>query len=127
MTNVQIIRTAAGEELVVLPKDEYEALVAAVAEADEDAADIAIYDDRKKDLTGQDDRLPPEVSDLILRGNTRLKAIRAWRGLAQQDVAAEVGLAQGYLSELESGRKAGSNETLVVLARVLDVPLKWLV
>lgn len=127
MTNVQIIRTAAGEELVVLPKDEYEALVAAVAEADEDAADIAIYDDRKKDLTGQDDRLPPEVSDLILRGNTRLKAIRAWRGLAQQDVAAKVGLAQGYLSELESGRKAGSSETLVVLARVLDVPLKWLV
>lgn len=126
MGNVQIIRTESGEELIVLPRDEYEALVAAASEADEDAADIAMYDARKAELTGTDDTLPPKVGDLVLRGHTRLKAIRTWRGLVQSDVAAEAGIAQGYLSDLESGRKAGSAETIEKLARILDVPTKWL-
>lgn len=126
MTDVQIIRTAAGEELVVIPKVDYDALVAAAGDFDEDAADIAMYDARKAELTGQDDHLPLELSDLMLRGQSRLKAIRNWRGLAQQDVATKAGVAQGYLSDLENGRKSGSADTLASLGRVLDVPLKWL-
>lgn len=127
MSTVQIIRTASGEELVVLPRGEYEALLAAVAEAEEDAADIAMYDARKAALTGESDLLPAQVGDLMLKGNTRLKAIRIWRGLAQGEVASRAGLAQGYLSDLESGRKTGSPEKLAILARLLDVPEKWLV
>ncbi|MEX0405710.1 helix-turn-helix transcriptional regulator [Aquibium sp. LZ166] len=92
---------------------------------DEDAADIAMYDARKAELTGRDDALPREVGDLVLRGHTRLKAIRTWCGLVQRDVAAEAGIAQGYLSDLESGRKTGSMETIEKLARILDVPIKW--
>lgn len=127
MNDVQIIRTASGEELVVLPKKDYDALVAAAMDADEDAADIDMYDARKSALGATDDLLPAEVSDLMLRGQTRLKAIRTWRGVAQREVAEKAGLAQGYVSDLENGRKSGSAETLTVLARLLDVPAKWLV
>lgn len=51
MGNVQIIRTPSGEELVVLPRADYEALLAAAAEGDEDADDVALYDARKAELT----------------------------------------------------------------------------
>jgi len=127
MNDVQIIRTASGEELVVLPKDDYDALVAAAMDMDEDAADIAMYDARKSALGAEDDLLPVDVSDLMLRGQTRLKAIRTWRGVAQREVAKKAGIAQGYLSDLENGRKSGSTETLSTLARLLDVPAKWLI
>ena len=88
MTNPQIIKTPGGEELVVLPRAEYEALVAAAAEAEEDDADALVYDARKAALgVGLDARLPPEVSTAILRGDSLLRALRKWRGLTQIDLA----------------------------------------
>jgi len=51
MGNVQIIRTPSGEELVVLPRADYDALLAAACDADEDADDLALYDARKSELT----------------------------------------------------------------------------
>lgn len=46
----QTITTPRGDEMVVISKAEYDALVAAAnirAEAEEDADDVAIYDARK--------------------------------------------------------------------------------
>ena len=75
MNEPQIIRTAAGEELVVLSRAEYDALVAAADEATEDEEDIAIYDARKvrtrswrRDATGGSEfpnvaRLQPACSN----------------------------------------------------------------
>ena len=51
MSPPQIIRTPNGEELVVLPRAEYEALVERAAHDDEDAEDVAVYDARKAELT----------------------------------------------------------------------------
>lgn len=80
----QIIRTAAGEELVVIPKSDYDELIAAYSEAEEDAADLAIYDARKKELEeGSNAALPAEVSASLLRGDSLLKAFRKWRGMTQ--------------------------------------------
>ena len=127
MSSIQIIHTPSGDELVVLPRAEYEALVAAAGDADEDAADIAMYDARKAAL-GRDPNpsLAPEVSAMLLRGHTRLRALRKWRGIPQFRLAASAGIAQGYLSDLEHGRKSGSAETIVALAQALDVPGDWL-
>jgi DNA-binding transcriptional regulator YiaG len=94
---------------------------------DEDDADVAIYDLRKADLAaGHDDVLPVEVSQALLRGDSRLKAIRKWRGLTQSQLCRRIGMGQGYLSELESGRKRGGSDTLAVLAAALEVPAAWL-
>ena len=124
MAEPQIIRTPSGEEMVVIPRREYERLIAAAH--DEDADDVAIYDARKAELSGDPDALlPAQVSAAMLRGDSRFKALRRWRGLSQSALAAKAGVGQGYLSDIENRRRAGAPETLERLARALDVPVKW--
>jgi hypothetical protein len=79
MSAPQIIRTPNGEELVV-PRAEYEALLARADHEGEDADDVVICDARKAELTADGVVLPSEASAAILRGETRLKATRNWRG-----------------------------------------------
>jgi len=122
MNAPQIIRTPGGEELVVLPLADYEALL---DRADHDA-DIAIYEARKAELTAGGVVLPPEVSAAILRGDSRLKAIRHWRDETQVHLSFKTNISQGYLSDLESGRRTGTPETVAKLAQALDVPVEWL-
>ena len=126
MSAPQIILTPGGEELVVLPRADYEALVERADPEPEDADDIAIYDARKAQLSADGAVLPLEVSAAILRGDSRLKAIRRWRDKTQLDLNSKTGLGQGYLSDLETGRRKGSAETLAMLARALDVPVDWI-
>jgi DNA-binding XRE family transcriptional regulator len=126
MSAVQIIRTPAGEELVVLPRADYDALVER-ADYDEDAADVAIYDARKAELAAGDAVLmPPQVSAAILRGQSRLKAVRLHCNVAQAEVAHKAGIGQGYLSDLENGRRAGTPETLAKIADALGAPIEWI-
>ena len=127
--NPQIIKSPGGEEMIVIPKAEYDALVqAARARADdaaEDAADAAIYLARKAAL-GDHGALPPEVSAAILRGEKARAAIRKWRKLTQVEVAERVGISQGALSDIESGRREPSDEVAEEMAKALDVPKEWI-
>jgi len=126
MADPQFIRTPKGEELVVLTRADYDELVAA-AEFDEDAADAALYDERKGDLAaGRDEVLPGPINDGLLHGESRIKAIRKWRGLSQTELAERAGIGQSYLSELETRHKQGAADTLLSLAKALDVPANWL-
>ncbi len=126
MRSPQIIRTPDGEELVVLPRADYEALVERADHEAEDAEDVAIYDARKAELAAGGGILPPEVSAAILRGDSRLKAIRNWRGETQLHLTFKTGIAQGYLSDLENGRRRGTSDTIAKLALALNVPAEWL-
>jgi DNA-binding XRE family transcriptional regulator len=126
MSAPQIIRTSSGEELVVLPRHEYEALLDRADRAAEDDEDVAIYDARKAELATGDRILPAEVSAAVLRGESRLKAIRNWRDLTQQHLEFKTGIGQGYLSDLEKGRRTGTPETIAKLAQALEVPVEWL-
>lgn len=127
MGDPQFIRTPSGEELVVLTRADYDALLEALAEAEEDAADLAVYDACKAELGAADDVLPSAVNAALLRGARLLEALRDWRGMTQTRLAEATGLAQGYLSDLERGRRQGSPETLAKIAAALEVPAKWLV
>jgi DNA-binding XRE family transcriptional regulator len=126
MSAPQIIRTPSGEELVVLPRVEYEALLERADHEAEDAGDVAIYDTRKAELAAGGVVLPPEVSAAILRGESRLKAIRNWRDVTQMELTFRTDISQGYLSDLESGRRTGTPETIAKLAQALNVPVEWL-
>jgi helix-turn-helix protein len=108
----------------LLLRAEYEALLNRAD--DEDANDVAVYDARKAELAAGGVVLPPEVSAAILRGESRLKAIRNWRGETQLHLNFKTGIGQGYLSDLESGRRTGTPETIAKLAQALDVPVEWL-
>jgi DNA-binding XRE family transcriptional regulator len=121
----QIIKTPTGEELVVIPKADYEALLHAAEEALEDAADVAVYDERKARLKTEKP-LPADVTMEILRGSSRLKALRKWRRLTQAELATTVGVSQGFLSDLESNRRKPSAQTSAMLAKALDIPGEWI-
>jgi DNA-binding XRE family transcriptional regulator len=125
MNAPQIIKTSTGEELVVIPKADYEALLHAAEEAAEDAADVAIYDERKAAL-GTEKALPADVTIDILRGSSRLKALRNWRNLTQAELASAIGVSQGFLSDLESNRRKPSAQTSAMLVKTLDVPAEWI-
>lgn len=119
---IKTIESESGEELVVLSRREYDALLARAG--DEDA------EDRMTLLLAAEARgeapLPEAVSTAILAGDSPLKAIRRWRGLTQVELATAAGLTQSFLSEIESGAKSGSAETLTRLAAALNVPAGWL-
>jgi transcriptional regulator with XRE-family HTH domain len=125
--DIQTLRTASGDELVVLSRRDYEDLVALAEQATEDAEDVAIYDARKAQVAEAGEvALPEAVTAALLRGDSLLEAIRVWRGLSQTAVAEQTGLGQGYLSDLEARRRGGAAETLGKLAAALAVPLTWL-
>jgi DNA-binding XRE family transcriptional regulator len=127
MGHVQIVKTPSGDEMVVIPKAEYDELLRLATEAAEDAADVAAYDAAMAEIAADPGPLPPQVSALMLKGDRLLAAIRKWRGLTQVEVSTAAGIAQGYLSDLEAGRRHGSLETLRSLAKAMDVPESWLV
>jgi transcriptional regulator with XRE-family HTH domain len=55
------------------------------------------------------------------------RAIRKFRGLTQIDVAKKAGLRQGYIADIEAGKKRGSATSLKAIAAALGVPLDVLV
>jgi hypothetical protein len=88
----QTITSPSGDELVVLPRSDYEALVAAASARDEDADDIAIYDRRRAELAqGLGASLPPEVSARLLKEESLLKALRNWRDMTQMELSFRTG------------------------------------
>ncbi|GAA2342559.1 helix-turn-helix domain-containing protein [Saccharopolyspora halophila] len=64
--------------------------------------------------------------ELVKVVGDNLKAARLQHGLSLSEVARRAGIGKGTLSELESGRRNPTLETLYALATVLDVPLGWL-
>ena len=126
MNGPQFIKSPTGEEMVVLSKAEYEALLLLLEEAEEDADDRAIYDLRKAEL-GDTPLLPAAVSSAMLRGDSLLKALREWKGMTQSNLAKASGLGQGYLSDMENRKRTASKETLERIAKILQLPDGWLV
>ena len=128
MSNVQFIKTPEGSELAVLSRSDYEALVAAAREAEEDAADIAAYDAAKSADPIMRLALPAEITAAMLKGDSLLRALRKNAGLTQAELASRAGIGQGYLSEIETvgSKKSPSTETLIALAKALGAEQDWL-
>lgn len=50
-----------------------------------------------------------------------IKSKRIEKGIKQDKLAEKIGLSEKYISDLETGRRAGSLETLVMLSDALEV------
>jgi DNA-binding XRE family transcriptional regulator len=128
MGKSQVIHTD-GEDLIVIPRSEYETLLARAGdEASEDAATariIAATD--AKIARGEDIALPTAVWAAIESGEHPVRAIRKHRRLTQSDVAKRAGLRQGYIADIEAGKKKGSAASLKAVAAALNVPLDVIV
>jgi DNA-binding XRE family transcriptional regulator len=118
MVEVQIIRTG-GEDLVVLPRRRYEALLARAGDplAGEAPADAAAPQ------TAAAAALPPKVLERITAGENTILVLREFRGLSQAELARRADLAQPFVSKLERSVAGGSLRTMRALASALDAPL----
>jgi len=128
MGKSQIIQTD-GEDLVVITRSDYEALLARAGdEASENAMTARIVDATDAKIArGEDIALPAAVWDAIEAGEYPIRAIRKYRGLTQLDVAEQAGLRQGYIADIEAGKKTGPATSLKAIAAALRVPLDVLV
>jgi DNA-binding XRE family transcriptional regulator len=124
----QIIHTD-GEDLVVIARSDYEALLARAGdEASEDAMTARIVGATNARIArGGDMALPGAVWAAIEGGEHPIRAIRKHRGLTQIDVAERAGLRQGYIADIEAGKKTGSAASLKAIAAVLGAPLDVIV
>jgi DNA-binding XRE family transcriptional regulator len=112
---------ALTDEIVVLRRATYDALMAAV----EDARDVrALADLRAREAAGKAEYVPIELADRIFAGEHPVRAWREHRGLTLSTLAKSAGIAPSYLSEIEAGRKHGSARALAPLARTLHVVIE---
>lgn len=110
---------AAGGEFVVLPRSEFDRLVAA---AEEDAQLVRAADRARDDPA----RYPAAVVDAILDGASPVAAWRAYRKMTQAELAVAAGVSQTGIARLETRRNGrvgyGRKQTREAIARALQVP-----
>ena len=124
MTKPQIVKSPSGEEMVVIPLAEYEALV----EAAEDAEDIRIANEAKASLAaGEDELVPHDLAVRLLGVEHPVRIWREYRGLKVGELAAAAGKSQAYISQIEGGKREGSVSTMCALARALKVDVEDLI
>lgn len=122
--SVQFITTPQGDELAVLPRAEWEALI----EAAEDVADNADAERLQAAYRrGEIEAFPAELVSALSDGANPVRVFREHRGLTAAALAARAGISRAYLTQIESGRRAGTTATLGKLATALGVDLELLV
>ena len=124
--NVRFKKTDKGE-VAILPRKDYETLVAKAAEADEDAGTVRLIARARKDIAAGSPLIPKAVIDRIASGENALRVLREWRDVPQLYLSFKTDIGQGYLSDLENGRRKGTAEVWKRIAKVLNVPLDLLV
>jgi DNA-binding XRE family transcriptional regulator len=117
MGKPQIITSPSGEELVVLPRSDYEDLVDALAVRKVDAALAA----------GHEELLSAEEAAALVAAPAPLAFWRRKRSKTQSQLAADIGVSQNFLSDLERGKANGDVTLYAKLARCLDVQIEDLV
>jgi DNA-binding XRE family transcriptional regulator len=108
---------------VILPKADYDALVSRGDEVDL----AAIEEFRTRRAAGEEEILPDAMVASLLAGEHPVKVWRKHRGLKRVALAERAGIAPGYLSEIEAGKKPGSIDVYRKIAKALDVTIDDLV
>jgi DNA-binding XRE family transcriptional regulator len=123
---------------VVLSREDWERIVAALGSIDEDEDDIAAVaaaraDDARFAAHVAAERgvpvevtIPIEVIEARLDGAHPVKAWREHREWTQLYLSFKSGVGRDLIAQIETHRKKGSIETLSRLARALGVPIEAL-
>ena len=119
-TPVQVIERDGKPEWAVLPYDTYVQL----AEDAEMLQDIRDYDAVKMAIEqGTEELIPAAVAFALLDGDNPVNVWREHRGLTQQQLAEMAGISTPYLSQIETGKRSGTTEVLLAIAKALHVSL----
>jgi hypothetical protein len=127
--DVQIIRTESGDELVVLPRREYDALLATLGvEEAEDRMTVRLADEARRAIAaGEEIVLPGWFCDAAMAGKGYpIRGLRKLRNLTQGEVAARAAITQGYYSDVERGAKQPTGDILDRISDALQLDRTWL-
>ncbi|MGB8607629.1 helix-turn-helix domain-containing protein [Bradyrhizobium sp.] len=130
--SVRFQKTPRGE-VAILPRKDYELLVARASEADEDAGTARIVTRARKEIGSGGLLLPKDIVDRMASGENPVRVLREWRerqlpgGMTQMHLSYKTNLSQGYISDIENGRRTGTAAALRLIANALNVPLDLLV
>jgi ribosome-binding protein aMBF1 (putative translation factor) len=90
----------------------------------EQSADVRAYDEAERRIaSGEDELVPAEFANRILDGENPVRVWREYRGMSAKDLAAKTGLSPAYISQIETGDRDGSFETMKKIAQALSVSL----
>jgi DNA-binding XRE family transcriptional regulator len=117
MAKPQIITSPSGEELVVLPRRDYEDLVDDLAARKIEAALAG----------GREELLSAEETAALVAAPTPLAFWRKKRGRTQSQLGAEIGVSENFLSKLERGEANADMTVYGKLAQSLQVLIDDLV
>ena len=119
-------KTPQGEDIVILSRAEYDAL--ASGWGNEDAVDTAHANSILANIErGTETLLTSEQANELLNAKTPLSFWRKHRGVTQQVLSKSIGVAQGFISEIENGTKTGDVQTLAAIAKFLVISVDDLV
>src|SRR5258708_18100479 len=123
--SVRFQKTPRGE-VAILPRKDYELLVAKASEVDEDAGTARVVARARKEVAGGP-LLPKDIVDRLANGENPVRVLREWRDVTQMYLSFKTNLSQGHISDMENGRRVSTAAALRLIANVLDVPLDLLV
>jgi DNA-binding XRE family transcriptional regulator len=113
----KFVVTPGGEELAILPAQEYE-----------DMRDALTHQEAMADYrAGRIYALTLDETRALLAAPTPLAFWRARRGLTQAALAKAARTTQPHIADLESGKHGGSLEIMARIAKALDIPVDSLV
>ncbi len=116
----QIIEKNGKPEFAVISYADYRHYLE-LLEDEADARVIAEF--HESYVAGREFMVPDEIMRRELAGESPVKLWREHRRLTQQELANRAGISKPYLSQIETGKRQGTIETLSAIARALDVPL----
>ena len=116
-------RRTKAKTYVLVPRTDYQALI----ERLEDLEDAELV--REAEARGGPSRsaLPAALVKRLLAGEHPVRIWREHRGLTLAALSEKAGVPDGYISEIETGKKPGSARALKALAQALEVDLDELV
>jgi len=126
MDKVQTFRTPNGDEMVIMPRADYDRLLH--QDMDEDDEVRAARKVLRRVQAGAEPLIPLEVYKMNkIKGFSRLRAWRTHRGLSIAGLARKIGKSQPYLTQIENGTRKGTLATIAKLADILNTTVDCLV
>lgn len=123
--NVKFQKTPQGE-VAILPRKDYEELVAKASEVDEDNGTARVVARARDEVASGAPLLPKNVVDRLADGENPVRVLREWRDVTQTYLSFKTSISEGHISDIENGREIATAASLRAISQVLEVPLDLL-
>ena len=122
--NVQLIEKNGKPEWAVIPYKEY-IKIQELMDDIEDRKDIEKYVQAIE--SGEEQNIPGEVTFAILEGIHPIRAWREYKQITVRELAKQAGITSSYLSQIETGKRNPTIDTLKSIAEALGIDVEILI